>query len=94
MKKILLVTLLVAGTVFAGNKSNKKTKDTTNSIKGLYVGAGLQYSRTNSQLKATNGIAAGNPIVLNKDIARPFKYEEQRWLYFRSEDNLNRSKVI
>ena len=27
-------------------------------------------------------------------ISRPFKYEEQRWLYFRSEDNLNRSKVI
>lgn len=67
MRKILLVSLLVTGTVFAGNKKNK---DTINSAKGLYVGAGLQYSRTTSKIKATDGSSLfGNPIVINQDIS-------------------------
>jgi len=67
MKRILLISLLAAGTVFAGNK---KTKDPMNSIKGFYVGAGLQYSRSTSKIKATDGTSSfGNPMIINENIS-------------------------
>lgn len=78
MKKTLLCSLLFIEVVQAGTRTTspktitkeKKVAKTTRSMDGFFVGLGLQYTRSNKDIKATDGVDADNkPISVDTEIA-------------------------